>query len=98
MHLFGCGAKILRLRFAPLRMTKREAVKTYVILSEVRQHAVEGSWQSGSREPGRWHLYQIAFALGLKAYLPADIKKNTVLNKTSVNYLFNKVYKKATYA
>ena len=49
-------------------------------------------WQSGSREPGRWHLYQIAFALGLKAYLPADIKKNTVLNKTSVNYLFNKVY------
>ena len=51
MHLFGCGVKILRLRFAPLRMTKREAVKTYVILSEVRQHAVEGSWQSGSREP-----------------------------------------------
>lgn len=49
--------------------------------------------KSGIREPKRWHLYQIAFALELKAYLPAEIENITTEEyQTSVNYLFNKIY------
>lgn len=49
--------------------------------------------QSGAREPNRFVLYQIAFALGLRAYFPKDIDDPTLKNyKGTVNYLFNKVY------
>ncbi len=49
--------------------------------------------RSGTREPKRWSLYQIAFALGLRACFPKDIDDPTLENyKGTVNYLFNKVY------
>ncbi len=49
--------------------------------------------KSGARNPSRWSLYQIAFALGLRACFPKDIDDPTIENyKGTVNYLFNKVY------
>ena len=55
---------------------------------------------TGARNPNRMYLYKIAFALGLKVYYPNEIKDDTSDEykisseeyKTSVNYLFNKVY------
>ena len=48
---------------------------------------------TGARNPNRMYLYKIAFALGLKAYYPNEISDDTSDEyKTSVNYLFNKIY------
>ena len=55
---------------------------------------------TGARNPNRMYLYKIAFALGLKAYYPNEIydvasdkyKISSEEYKTSVNYLFNKIY------
>ena len=52
-------------------------------------------WMSdtGARNPNRMYLYKIAFALGLRAYYPNEISDDTSDEyKTSVNYLFNKIY------
>ena len=48
---------------------------------------------TGARNPNRMYLYKIAFALGLTAYYPNEIRDDTSDEyKTSVNYLFNKIY------
>ena len=48
---------------------------------------------TGARNPNRMYLYKIAFALGLRAYYPNEISDDTSKEyKTSVNYLFNKIY------
>lgn len=48
---------------------------------------------AGARNPGRMYLYKTAFALGLRAYYPDEISTETSDEyKTSVNYLFNKIY------
>ena len=48
---------------------------------------------TGARNPNRMYLYKIAFALGLQAYYPSEISDDRSDDyKTSVNYLFNKIY------
>ena len=44
------------------------------------------------RNPNRLYLYKIAFALGLAAYFPHEINEDDDKYKTSMNFLFNKVY------
>ena len=44
------------------------------------------------RNPNRLYLYKIAFALGLTAYFPYEITEDDKKYKTSMNFLFNKVY------
>ena len=44
------------------------------------------------RNPNRLYLYKIAFALELAAYFPHEINEDDDRYKTSMNFLFNKVY------
>lgn len=63
--------------------------------SSVPNESVLKKWLSDSnaRIPSRMYLYKIAFALGLKAYYPSEIKDDKSHEYlTSVNYLFNKIY------
>ena len=49
-------------------------------------------YDTRARNPDRMYLYKIAFALGLKAYYPNEIKDTSSEYQISVNYLFNKIY------
>ena len=44
------------------------------------------------RNPSRLYLYKIAFALNLTAYFPNEMNEDNENYKTSMNFLFNKVY------
>lgn len=48
--------------------------------------------ETGYRNPSRLYLYKIAFALELAAYFPHEINEDDNRYKTSMNFLFNKVY------
>lgn len=65
------------------------------VFSSVPKKDAVKKWLSdtGARNPNRMYLYKIAFALGLRAYYPNEIETDTSDEyKTSVNYLFNKIY------
>lgn len=63
--------------------------------SSVPTESVVKKWLSDNdaRVPNRMYLYKIAFALGLRAYYPGDIKNDSSAEYLkSANYLFNKIY------
>ena len=95
-----CGRELSDEEKSILKWTKKP--NSSDSFSSVPKKDAVKKWLSdtGARTPNRMYLYKIAFALGLKAYYPNEIydvasdkyKISSEEYKTSVNYLFNKIY------